>query len=249
VTAGPDVTVRHVARRAGQAVSDPKREFTLSGVLMVGGFVLNAVVTLGFHPSVEGDDHEAILTEYADSGAWVATHVGQFAGVLLGLGGLFVLARALRAEAPHLAAFAAAGAVTTAATWAVVQAVDGVALKHAAEAWLTAPTAEEASRFATAETVLWTEWGVQSYFHMMYGVTVILLGAAVAVSRLFGAWIGWVAVAAGVLSLAIGIDVGYRGLESRLHDVTSAGYQLLVLLFVVGILVTELRSSASPASR
>ena len=249
MTAGHDVTVRHVAPRAGQAVSDPKREFTLSAVLMVGGFVLNGVVTLAFHPSVESDDHEVIFTEYADSGAWVATHIGQFAGVLLGLGGLYVLARALRAEAPHLAAFAAAGAVTTAAIWAVVQAVDGVALKHAAEAWLTAPHAEEASRFATAETVLWMEWGVQSYFHMMYGVTVILLGAAVAVSRLFGAWIGWVAVAAGVLSLAIGIDVGYRGLESGFHDVTSVGYQLLVLLFVVGILTTELRSRALPASR
>jgi hypothetical protein len=242
------MTVREVAPRVGQAVSDQKREFTLSVVLMVSGFVLNAVVTLGFHPSVEGDDHEAIFTEYADSGAWVATHVGQFAAVLLGLGGLYVLARALRSEAPHLAALAAAGALATAAIWAVVQGVDGVALKHAVEAWSTAPRAEEASRFATAETVLWTEWGVQSYFHMTYGVTLILLGAAVAVSRLFGAWIGWVAVAAGGLSLAIGIDVAYRGLESGFHDVTSVAYQLLVLLFVVGLLVTELRSRAPPAS-
>ena len=114
---------------------------------------------------------------------------------------------------------------------------------------MTAPHAEKASRFATAETVLWTEWGVQSYFHMMYGVTLILLGAAVAVSRLFGAWIGWVAVAAGGLSLAIGIDVAYKGSESGFNDVAGVGYQLLVLLFVVGLFVTELRSSAPRASR
>jgi hypothetical protein len=217
-----------------------RREFALSGALMLGGFALNAVVTAAFHPSEEEGDREATFAEYADSGAWVAIHLGQFAGVLLGLAGLFVLARAMRPEAPHLAAFAAAAAVITAATWAVVQAVDGVALKHAVDAWVDVPRPEEANRYATAESVLWTDWGLQSYFRVMYAVTLTLLGVAVAVSRLFAAWLGWVAVAAGVLSLAIGIDIGYRGLESGFHELADLGYQLLGLVFVVGILVTEL---------
>lgn len=230
-----------MAYRAGEPVPEPKREFTLSSVLMLGGFVLNAVVTMAFHPSGVEDDHEAIFTEYADSGGWVAAHLGQFVGVLLGLAGLFVLARALRPEAPHLAAFAVVGAVTTASTWAVLQAVDGVALKQAVDAWVDASGPEEAARFATAETVHWIEWGVQSYFRVLYGLTLILMGVAVAVSRLLGSWLGWVAVVAGVLSLAIGIDVGYSGLESGFQDVVGVGFQLLVLVFVVGILVTELR--------
>jgi hypothetical protein len=173
-------------------VPEARREFTLSGVLMLGGFALNAVVTVALHPSGEEGDREAIFAEYADGGAWVATHLGQFAGVLLGLAGLFVLARAMRLEAPHLAAFAAAGAVITAATWAVAQAVDGVALKHAVDAWADASRPEEASRFAAAESVLWTDWGVQSYFRVLYALTLTLLGVAVAVSRLFvpgsGGW-------------------------------------------------------------
>jgi hypothetical protein len=238
-----------VAYRAGEPVPEPKREFTLSGVLMVGGFVLNAVVTMAFHPSGDEDDHEAIFTEYADSGGWVAAHLGQFVGVLLGLAGLFVLARALRPQAPHLAAFAAVGAVTTAATWAVLQAVDGVALKQAVDAWVDASGPEEATRFATAETVHWIDWGVQSYFRVLYGLTLILLGVAIAVSRLLGNWIGWVAVVAGVLSLAIGIDVGYSGLESGFQDVVGVVFQLLALAFVVGILVTELRRRRVPAAR
>ena len=223
------------------------REFALSAVLMVAGAVLNAVATLALLPSKEGADHEAIFTRYADSGAWVAGHLVQFAAILLGAAGLFVLARALRHEGPHLAALAGAGAVATAATFAVVQAVDGVALKQAVDAWVDAPRAEEATRFANAETVLWTGWGVQSFFYGVYSLTLVLLGVVVAVSRRFGAWIGSVAVAAGLVALAIGIDVAYRGPETEFYEGASVAYQLLVLVFVVGILIAEVRPRARPS--
>ena len=217
------------------------REFALTAVLMVTGAVLNAVATWTLLPPKVGAGHEALFTRYADSGGWVAAHLVQFAGLLLGLAGLFVLARALRHEGPHLAALAGAGAVATAATCAVVQAVDGVALKQAVDAWVDAPRAEDATRFANAETVLWTGWGVQSFFYSVYSLTLVLLGVVVAVSRRFEAWIGSVAVAAGLLSLAIGIDVAYRGSETGFYELSSAAYQLLVLVFVVGILIAEVR--------
>ena len=164
------------------------REFALSAVLMVTGAVLNGVATWTLLPPKAGGDHEAIFTRYADSGAWVAAHLVQFAGILVGLAGLFVLARALRHEGPHLAALAGAGAVAAAATCAVLQAVDGVALKQAVNAWVDAPRAEEATRFASAETVLWTGWGVQSFFYGVYSLTLVLLGVLVAVSHRFAAW-------------------------------------------------------------
>jgi hypothetical protein len=230
-------------------MTDRSREFTLSAVLMVAGFALNAVVTLTLLPSAEGEDHVAIFTAYADSGAWVAAHLVQFVAVLLGLAGLFVLARALRPEAPHLAALAAAGAVMAAAASALVQAVDGVALKLAIDAWVDASRPEEATRFANAETVLWTGWGAQSFFYGAYGLTLVILGAVVTISRRFGTWLGWVAVTAGLLSLAIGIDVAYRGSETGFYELAGVGYQLLVLTFIVGILVAELRPGASQAPR
>ena len=220
------------------------REFALSAGLMVTGAVSNAVATFALLPPTKGADHEAVLTRYADSGAWVAGHLVQFAGILLGLAGLFVLARALRPEAPHLAALAGAGAVATAATWAVAQAMDGVALKQALDAWVDAPPADEATRLGNAETVLWTGWGVRSLSYAVYGVTLVLLGVAVAVSRRFGAGIGSVAVAAGSLSLVIGIDVAYRGSETEFYALSSVAYQLLVVVFVVGLVIAEVRPRA-----
>ena len=42
-------------------------------------------------------------------------------------------------------------------------AVDGVALKQAVNAWASAPVAEKAARFASAEAIRWIEWGARSY--------------------------------------------------------------------------------------
>lgn len=227
--------------RAGEVVSD-RGELKLSGALLLGGFLLNAVVTMLFHPTGDENDHEAIFTEYADSGGWVATHLGQFVGVLIALGGLLVLYRALRPDAPQLALFGAGATIATAATWAILQGLDGVALKQAVDAWVDASGAEEATRFANAETVRWLEWGFQSYFWLLFGLSLLLVGAAIIASRLVAGWLGGVAILAGLLAVAIGIDVGYSGLESGFQDAAGIAFQLAVLVFVVGVLVTGLRS-------
>lgn len=101
---------------------------------MLGGLVLNGAVTMLFHPSGDEDIHDRIFAEYAQSGSWEWVHLGQFAGVLLVLAGLLLLCRALRPRAPHLALLAGGLVVATAAGWAVLQAVDGVALKQAVDA-------------------------------------------------------------------------------------------------------------------
>lgn len=108
--------------------------------LMLGGFLLNTILTAALHPSGEEDDHPAIFTEYADSSTWIAVHLGQFIGVLVTLSGLLVLYRVLRAteRSPLVAQLAAAAAVATAAIWAVLQGLDGVGLKQAVDSWVSA---------------------------------------------------------------------------------------------------------------
>ena len=214
---------------------------TLAGGLLLGGFVLNALVTSLFHPSGSEDDHPEIFAEYADSDAWVAIHVGQFAGVIIALAGLLVLYRVLeaRGSARILAQLGAAETVMTATVWAVLQGLDGVALKQAADAWVDASASEKALRFGDAETLRWTEWGFQSYFRISLGLSLALFGIAILASRLVAGWLGWLALVAGVLSVAMGIDVGYSGLESGFG--AGLPFVLAVLIFGGGLVAAGRR--------
>lgn len=237
-----------MAGPTGDQLVDEGRTLRLSGGLLLLGFLVNAVFTM-FHPSGSEDDHEAIFAEYADSGAWIAVHIGQFVGVLMALAGLFVLNRALRARgAAALAQLAAGAAVATAATWAILQGLDGVALKQAVDAWVDASAAEEALRFGDAETIRWLEWGFQSYFRILFGLTVALFGAAILTTRLVANWLGWLALLAGALSIVAGIDVGYSGLESDFGDVVISAFQLAALFFAVGVLVVASRRRGPAAA-
>ena len=237
--------------RTGEIRAD-RALLTLSGVLLLVGFVGNAIQRMLLHPTGAEDDHEAIFSEYADSDVWEATHFAEFALVLVAFAGLLVLCRALRRDTPHLALLAAGALIVTAATWAVLQGVDGVTLKQSVDAWAAASgTGEQASRFADAETVRWIEWGLQSYFRVVLGIALLLLGAAAVVSRLFPAWLGALLATAGLLSLAIGISVGYAGLESGFQDAVGIAFQLALVVFVIGVLVVSRRvpgHGARPAS-
>ena len=224
-----------------------RRLLRWSGALLLGGLVLNLAVTMLFHPAGEEDVHEAIFAEYAASDSWEWVHFGQFVGVLLTLGGLIVLHQALRPRAPTLSACAAGLTVATAAAWTVLQAVDGVTLKQAVDAWAAAEGPDAAVRFADAETVRWTEWGAQSYFRVLLGATLLLSGAAILVARVLAAWIGWIAVLAGILSVAVGVDVSHSGLDSGVQQIASWAFQVAVLLFAIGVVVAARGHVDEPA--
>jgi hypothetical protein len=56
--------------------------------------------------------------------------------------------------------FGAALAVVALALYGVLQAVDGVGNQEVDDAWVNAPNAEKAARFASAEAMRWLEWGL-----------------------------------------------------------------------------------------
>jgi hypothetical protein len=236
------MSVSHREELRASGPSADRGALTLSGALLLVGFIVNAIQRMIWHPTGEEDDHEAIFTEYADSDAWEATHLAEFVLVLVAFAGLLVLCRALRPETPSLALLAAGAIIVTSATWAALQAVDGVTLKQAVDAWAAASGTEEATRFADAETARWIEWGLQSYFRVLLGVAFLLLGAAAVVSRLVPSWLGVLLVVGGLLSIAVGFSVAYAGLESGFQDAVGIALQLVVLVFIVGLLVVARRA-------
>jgi hypothetical protein len=222
----------------------------LAGGLILGGFLVNLVVTL-FHPGGHENNHRVIFMKYADSDAWVAIHLGQFIFVFIALAGLVVLYRFLTigVEGSLLARFALGATIATAAAFAILQALDGVALKQAVDAWTHASGAQKAIRFDNAETVRWIEWGFQSYFRLLLGMSFVLFGASILATRRAAAWLGWVAILAGAISVAFGIDVGYSGLESGFQDVTGIAFLVALAVFAVGLIVTGARRRDPLAAR
>ena len=153
----------------------------LSAWLLLVGQLLYIVVTQ-FHAGGDANNHPAIFAEYAGSGIWTAVHLGQFAAMAILLAGLLALFFALDVQAGTArwaGRFGAASAVATLALYGVLQAVDGVALKQAVNAWASAPDAEKAARFASAEAIRWLEWGMRSYQDFALGLALLLFAAAV----------------------------------------------------------------------
>jgi hypothetical protein len=157
--------------------------------------------------------------EYAQSQSWIAVHLAQWVAVLLLFGGLVALYYSIRRRSEAgatLARFGLAMAVLATASLTMLQAVDGVALKWAVDAWASAPAEQEAAAFAAAEALRWTEYSLQSFSNILLGLTLILYGLAIAVGVAYPRWLGLVAMVSGIVSgiawIVHGLMVPYIGL-------------------------------------
>jgi hypothetical protein len=90
--------------------------------------------------------------------------------------------------------------------------------------------------------VRWTEWGLQSYFRLLLGATFVLFGTALARGRVVSRFAAAAGIVAGLLYAAIGVAVGHTGLDKPGGPVV----QLLMLLFVGGVLDAGLRGERRP---
>jgi hypothetical protein len=160
------------------------RLLRLSATLLLVGVVL----TLGAqvpHPSGSSPANLEQFTAYAASSVefYNAIHLAQFAGEATLLMGLLVLCFALNLSAgmPRMVGLLAAVSAGAALALAgVVTAVDAVALKQAVDAWASAPAADKAARFASAEAIRWLEWGASAYSSFLIGLALVLYGIVVA---------------------------------------------------------------------
>jgi hypothetical protein len=180
---------------------------------------LTFLVSGAFHPDhSHANDHRAAFAEYAASDRWIPVHIGQFVGVALLLAGVLALADALdprRGAASAVACYTRATAVATVAAYGVLQAVDGVALKHAVDAWVRAPADQEAAAFRAAETVRWLEWGTRSFEQFLHGTCLLLLGGLIVMTVRLPRRSGYLVGAAGVAYLAQGYIISQEGFSMR----------------------------------
>jgi len=132
---------------------DRRGTWRLASSLLLSGVVVSILAGVLHAESHDANDHVASFTAYANSGIWTAVHLGQFVGMALVGAGLVCLGAVLCGQRQSLAWTARFGALFAAAAialYAALQAVDGVALKQAVDAWAAAREPWKASRFATA---------------------------------------------------------------------------------------------------
>ena len=197
------------ARMGAEAIT------TRIGAIALPLGIILLVVSTAIHPSSEDAmDNPAVFMEYAQSDSWIAVHLAQWFAALLIIGGLVALYYSIttKPEADAgVARFGLAAAVLTGASVTMLQAVDGVALKWAVDAWASAPADQEVAAFAAAEVLRWTEYSLQSFSNILLGLTLILYGLAIALGTVYPRWLGWVAVGSGVAWIIHGLMVPYIG--------------------------------------
>src|SRR5919197_5539613 len=192
----------------------------LSGTLLLVGQLLYIVVTL-FHTGGDANNHPAIFAAYAGSGTWTAVHVVQFACMAILIAGLLALSFALdvaAGTASWVGRFGAAAAVVALALEGALQAVGGVANKQADLAWVSAPDAEKAARFASAEAIRWIKWGMRSYQAFALGLALLLFATAVVRTAWVPRPIAFLMALSGLAFLAQGWVVGTEGFSPTMSN-------------------------------
>jgi hypothetical protein len=222
----------------------------LSAALLLAGQLLYIVVTQ-FHAGGQANNHPAIFAAYARSGIWKAVHVGQFASAAILLAGLLALSIALDVQAGTArwaARFGAASTVVTLALYGVLQAVDGVANKQVDDAWVSAPDAEKAARFSSAEAVRWIEWGVRSYLDFALGLALLLLAVAVVRTAWVPRPIAYLIGLSGLTYLAQGWVVGSEGFSGT-HPILILVAWVVSVAWMIWLVVVAWRMQDSEARR
>lgn len=187
----------------------------IGAVLLPLGVILFVVSTAIYHPHEQDPmNNLAVFMEYAQSDGWIAIHFAQWFAAMFLIGGLIAVYYTIAAQTDAgsgVARFGFASAVVTAAAFTLLQAVDGVALKWAVDAWKDAPAEQQDALFAAALSLRWTEYSLQSYSNILLGLTLLLYALAITLGSSYSRWIGIVAAGSGVAWIVHGVTVAYVG--------------------------------------
>jgi uncharacterized protein DUF4386 len=217
----------------------------MGAIAFFAGIIIVIASSILHSPGPQPDlmDNPAIFTVYAEHDLWIAAHIGQLAGILLIYAGGYValhtfFSRSESGVASALATLGLAAAIMTAATFGILQAVDGIALKMAVDKWHAAPAGseEKAIYFGVAEGIRWTEGGVQSIYRILQGAVAMIFGTAILKSGVFHKGIGILGIISGTFAITTGVIVAYV-LFSSVRDPVADTETVItfVWLIVLGI--------------
>ena len=226
--------------------------FRIGAIMLVVGSIL-AIATNLAHPNPHDiGDPVAQLRLISQTAYWGPVHVGIVVSGLIRLGGLVALTASFSGGyAAAWARIALAGAVVGSAASVVLFAIDGMASQRLAMAWAEALPGSLETAYRIAQSNQYVGFAVYGLWIMVFfGLTYIAYGLAVATSRDYPRWLGWVAVAGGVVGFAIGYFQYFYGLGDLLTNrlFPACAIVLAVWTIVMGGLLWR-RTTPEPGFR
>ena len=145
-----------------------------------------------------------------------------------------------------VARIASAGAIVSLALAAVLQAVDGIALKNTVDTWAAAPASQQEGVFQAAFAVRQIEIGLASMLALFWGLTATAYGVALLGDATFPNWFAGLALVGGVPTMAAGVVMAYTGFSGLAMAInTPATLVLLLWMLTLGGLMWR-RGGAVP---
>jgi hypothetical protein len=129
------------------------------------------------------------------------------------LGGLVAIQHSLAGGLPGvLAQFGLVAAIVGTTVGVILLTTDGLASKHLAEFWRSAPPELRASALASFRAEEGINFALLSPLNLVFaGFTFVLFGLAAALSKVYPRWLGWSAVVAGLGGAVSGVIQAYMG--------------------------------------
>jgi len=209
-------------------------------VAAIVGALLGMVGNL-IHPVTPIDDPEGVARVIADSTIWAPVHLAIVVGIILMLGGIVAIRHSITdGVADAVARFGLIAAIAGATIGMILVILDGVAARQLAQEWAEGSSSERAVSLRLVHVNETINFALASLFNLVFAaVTFILFGVAVALSSVYPRWLGWVAVAAGVLSIAAGVIQAFAGEPTEASRLlTIIGPTVITLwLLVMGVLL------------
>lgn len=211
----------------------------IGSIAFLVGLII-VVVSTAIHPSREDPaNHPPVFAEYANDDSWIAIHIGQFAGGMMVFAGGFValyrlIAQSESSMASVLAWVGLALAILTASAIAVLQAVDGIALKMAVNSWVAVSAEEKATTSSIAEGIRFIEYGTNSIFRLLQGTAAVVFGFAIVKSKILSRWIGVAGIIVGVVTIYAGMEVAHLGFGYS-NTGGLRGISMIIILFGLDI--------------
>jgi hypothetical protein len=199
------------------------------GISAILGAGLLALTTW-LHPlNADPNDAHAAFAEYASNWFWIATHLGQLAGIVLIGGGLLALTWRLRNKRAGIWAVLGAAAVIAAIAIAgALQAVDGIALKVMVDRLASAAPASQPMIFEAAFALRQIEIGLASILALFLGLAAVLYGTAQLSDAGRENRLGWLGIAGGAATFAGGVVQAHLGFADASMAITMPASLLLL---------------------